>query len=171
MPVFSARDGKESTKSLQWYADRMAEAKKIVCFTVAFNIDKVFQKVLSRNNDVLRYIVKDDNLGQDEIIGRDRDVLFAAGGYLGYGALVNFLKERGNPLNTNDYIHNKFMLVDPLSDNPLVVTGSANFSQPSQRINDENMLVIPATRGSRTYTSASSCGCSITTMPGISYGS
>lgn len=34
------------------------------------------------------------------------------------------------------------MLVDPLSDDPLVVTGSANFSKPSQRINDENMLVI-----------------------------
>jgi phosphatidylserine/phosphatidylglycerophosphate/cardiolipin synthase-like enzyme len=34
------------------------------------------------------------------------------------------------------------MLVDPLSDDPLVVTGSANFSQPSQRSNDENMLVI-----------------------------
>jgi phosphatidylserine/phosphatidylglycerophosphate/cardiolipin synthase-like enzyme len=34
------------------------------------------------------------------------------------------------------------MLVDPLSDDPLVITGSANFSKPSQRINDENMLVI-----------------------------
>jgi phosphatidylserine/phosphatidylglycerophosphate/cardiolipin synthase-like enzyme len=34
------------------------------------------------------------------------------------------------------------MLVDPLSDDPLVVTGSANFSKPSQRTNDENMLVI-----------------------------
>jgi phosphatidylserine/phosphatidylglycerophosphate/cardiolipin synthase-like enzyme len=34
------------------------------------------------------------------------------------------------------------MLVDPLSEDPLVVTGSANFSRPSQRTNDENMLVI-----------------------------
>ena len=34
------------------------------------------------------------------------------------------------------------MLVDPLGDDPLTVTGSANFSRPSQRINDENMLVI-----------------------------
>jgi len=32
--------------------------------------------------------------------------------------------------------------VDPLSNDPLVVTGSANFSRPSQRVNDENMLVI-----------------------------
>jgi phosphatidylserine/phosphatidylglycerophosphate/cardiolipin synthase-like enzyme len=141
-PVFSARDAIDSSETLQWYAARMAEAEKIVCFTVAFNIDKVFQEVISRDNDVLRYIVKDDDLGDGEIIGRDRDVLFAAGGYLGDGALANFLAERSNPLNMNDYIHDKFMLVDPLGDDPLVVTGSANFSQPSQRRNDENMLVI-----------------------------
>ena len=124
------------------YADRMAEAKRIVCLTVAFNLDEVFQKVISQDNDVLRYIVKDDDLGDGEVIGRDRDVLFAAGGYLGKDSLVNFLGERGNPLNRNDYIHNKFMLVDPLGKDPLVVTGSANFSRPSQRSNDENMLVI-----------------------------
>ena len=141
-PLFSARDEKDSSDTLQWYADRMAEATRIVCFTVAFNIDKVFQTVLQRENDVLRYIVKDDDLGDGEIIGRDRDVLFAAGGYLAGGALENFLEERDNPLNTNDYIHDKFLLVDPLGADPLVVTGSANFSQPSQRINDENMLVI-----------------------------
>jgi phosphatidylserine/phosphatidylglycerophosphate/cardiolipin synthase-like enzyme len=86
---------------------------------------------------------KDDDLGQGEIIGRDRDVLFAAGSYLGAGWLANFLGERDNPLNRNDYIHTKFLLVDPLSDDPLVVAGSANFSNPSERINDENMLVIP----------------------------
>jgi phosphatidylserine/phosphatidylglycerophosphate/cardiolipin synthase-like enzyme len=141
-PLFSARDEKTNSDTMQWYADRMAEAKEIVCFTVAFNIDKVFQDVLARNNDVLRYVVKDDDLGDGEIIGRDRDVLFAAGGYLGSGSLANFLKERSNPLNRNDYIHNKFMLIDPLSDDPIVITGSANFSHPSQRINDENMLVI-----------------------------
>ena len=91
---------------------------------------------------MLRYVVKDDPLGEEEAIGQDRDVIFAAGGFLGEGALANFLRERSNPLNRNRYIHNKFMLVDPLSDDPLVVTGSANFSRPSQRINDENMLVI-----------------------------
>jgi hypothetical protein len=96
-PLFSARDAVDSSETLQWYADRMAEAEQIVCFTVAFNIDKFFQ----------------------EVIARDNDVLFAAGVYLGEGALANFLAERSNPLNTNDYIHDKFMLVDPLGDDPL----------------------------------------------------
>jgi len=141
-PLFSARDDKTSNDTLQWYAERLAEAKELSCLTFAFNIDEVFQQVLGQENDVLRYIVKDDPLGEEESIGHDRDVIFAAGSYLAEGALANFLRERSNPLNRNRYIHNKFMLVDPLSDDPLVISGSANFSRPSQRINDENMLVI-----------------------------
>jgi phosphatidylserine/phosphatidylglycerophosphate/cardiolipin synthase-like enzyme len=142
IPLFSPRDAKDSIETLQWYADRMAAAKEVICFTVAFNLDEVFQKVIAVDNDVLRYIVKDDDLGDGEIIGKDRDVIFAAGAYFGEGVLDNFIRERDNPLNTNNYIHTKFMLVDPLSDDPIVVTGSANFSRPSQRINDENMLII-----------------------------
>lgn len=142
LPLFSARDGKDSNETLDWYAARLAEAKEVSCMTFAFNVDEVFQNVLGQESNVLRYVLKDDPLGEEEAIGQDRDVIFAAGGYLGEGALDNFLRERSNPLNRNRYIHNKFMLVDPLSDDPLVVTGSANFSKPSQRINDENMLVI-----------------------------
>lgn len=40
------------------------------------------------------------------------------------------------------YIHTKFLLVDALSDDPLVCTGSANFSGNSLTANDENMLLI-----------------------------
>ena len=44
------------------------------------------------------------------------------------------------------YVHSKFLLIDPLGDDPIVVTGSANFSDASTNDNDENMLVI---RGDR----------------------
>jgi phosphatidylserine/phosphatidylglycerophosphate/cardiolipin synthase-like enzyme len=40
------------------------------------------------------------------------------------------------------YVHSKFMLADPLSDDPVVVTGSANFSEASTTSNDENMILI-----------------------------
>lgn len=40
------------------------------------------------------------------------------------------------------FIHTKFLLVDALSDDPLVCTGSANFSGNSLTANDENMLLI-----------------------------
>lgn len=142
VPLFSARDGKDSNETLEWYAARLADAREVSCMTFAFAIDEVFQKVLAADNDVLRYVVKDDPLAANETVGRDRDVIFASGGYLPEGALANFLRERSNPLNRNRYIHTKFMLVDPLGSDPLVITGSANFSRPSQRINDENMLVI-----------------------------
>lgn len=143
VPVFSARDAKDSNATLQWYAARLAEAKEVTCMTFAFNIDEAFQPFLQQDNDVIRYVIKDDPLdATSESIGHDRDVIFAAGSTLGEGALANFLRERANPLNSNRYIHNKFMLVDPLGPDPLVVTGSANFSKPSQRSNDENMLVI-----------------------------
>lgn len=44
------------------------------------------------------------------------------------------------------YIHSKFMLIDPLSDAPLVVTGSANFSTNSSTNNDENQLFVVGER-------------------------
>ena len=66
MPLFSARDDKDSLETLQWYADRMAEAKEVACLTLAFNLDAVFQHVPDRDNDVLRYIVKDDDPGAGE---------------------------------------------------------------------------------------------------------
>jgi len=40
------------------------------------------------------------------------------------------------------FIHTKFLLIDPLSDDPLVCSGSANFSDNSLTQNDENMLLV-----------------------------
>lgn len=53
------------------------------------------------------------------------------------------LEESLSGLDTHvEYLHTKFMIVDPLTDDPIVITGSANFSDASTRSNDENMLVI-----------------------------
>ena len=142
IPLFSPRDPAKSTTTLDWYANRIAGAARLVCISFAFNFDEVFQQVLDPESDVLRYIVKDDDLGTGESVGHDHDLLFAAGGYLDPGALTNFLAEMANPLNSNRYIHTKILLVDPMGADPLVVSGSANFSRPSQQSNDENMLVI-----------------------------
>ena len=50
--------------------------------------------------------------------------------------------ERRNGQGFVFFIHTKFLLVDPLSNDPLVCTGSANFSSNSLKSNDENMLLI-----------------------------
>ena len=45
-----------------------------------------------------------------------------------------------------NWVHTKFMLVDPLGDTPVVVTGSANRSLSSINANDENLVVIKGTK-------------------------
>jgi phosphatidylserine/phosphatidylglycerophosphate/cardiolipin synthase-like enzyme len=50
--------------------------------------------------------------------------------------------ERKNGQGFVFFIHTKFLLVDALSSDPLVFTGSANFSGESLKSNDENMLLI-----------------------------
>lgn len=69
--------------------------------------------------------------------------LFAIGARLTQDRFDRWLQEKDSGLNSNvRYIHNKFMLIDPLSSAPIVVAGSANFSKASSDTNDENMLVI-----------------------------
>src|SRR5204863_1219805 len=41
-----------------------------------------------------------------------------------------------------NFLHNKIILIDPLGDVPIVVSGSANYSENSTSKNDENTLVI-----------------------------
>jgi phosphatidylserine/phosphatidylglycerophosphate/cardiolipin synthase-like enzyme len=120
----------------------MAKAKEIVCFMVAFTLAKNFEPFMEKDSDVLRFVLSDKQLQQGDLITRDRDVLYAAGAKFEKGELPNFLQERLTGLNKNLYIHNKFMLIDPLSEDPTVITGSANFSGASQSDNDENMLII-----------------------------
>jgi phosphatidylserine/phosphatidylglycerophosphate/cardiolipin synthase-like enzyme len=61
----------------------------------------------------------------------------------GRGSESRALEEHLTGLDTHvEFLHTKYMLVDPLTDDPLVITGSANFSEASTRENDENMLVI-----------------------------
>lgn len=68
---------------------------------------------------------------------------FAIGTDLQLNALDHWLAEKRFNMNPNvKYLHTKYMLVDPLSDDPIVVSGSANFSDASCVDNDENMLVI-----------------------------
>jgi len=144
LTFFSPRDDKKKLETLHWYADVMRSAKRILCMTFAFNLEEVFREVLLEAGKVLRYAVFDNNLGEEVETQIDavRNTVIAAGAKLTKGDLENFLGENLSGFNHNPYIHDKFMLVDPLGDDPVVITGSANFSGASQYANDENMLVI-----------------------------
>jgi hypothetical protein len=72
-----------------------------------------------------------------------RNVIAAVGNRIVTNALDEWVQEQANPWSTNvEYVHTKYALIDPLSDDPIVITGSANFSGPSITGNDENILVI-----------------------------
>jgi hypothetical protein len=144
LTLFSPRDEKEVIPTLHWYADVMGSAQRIMCMTFAFNLDTVFRDVLLRDDETLRYAVFDksiDSATEDQIDATGNTVI-AAGAKLEPGDLETFLGEHLTGFNHNLYIHDKFMLVDPLGTDPIVVTGSANFSRPSQVDNDENMVVV-----------------------------
>jgi phosphatidylserine/phosphatidylglycerophosphate/cardiolipin synthase-like enzyme len=110
----------------------------------AFNLDDVFREALLKDDGALRYAVFDKNPKEnfEDDIRRIRNTVIAPGAKLAKGDMENFLGEKLTGFNRNAYIHDKFILVDPLGDDPIVVTGTANFSKASQVSNDENMLVI-----------------------------
>ena len=100
--------------------------------------------MLEQPGETLRYAVFDKNLEpmSRHQIDQAKNTVIAVGAKLEAGDLENFIGENLTGFNKNQYIHDKFMLVDPLGDDPIVVTGTANFSGASQHANDENMVVI-----------------------------
>jgi hypothetical protein len=149
-PVFSPRSNLEA---LNWYGDLAGSAKDALFMTFAFGMNDTFRQVYAKDDSVLRF-----GLMEKEWNGKGKDAQIAAIRKL--QARPNVIIAIGNriPLNSFDqwlgeldritsethvqWVHLKFMLVDPLSKKPIVVTGSANFSDASTRTNDENMLVI-----------------------------
>jgi phosphatidylserine/phosphatidylglycerophosphate/cardiolipin synthase-like enzyme len=78
-----------------------------------------------------------------ETLRHDKNVCVAFGALLSQKHPGGFLKESLTDLNEHvPYLHTKYMLVDAFSDAPMLITGSANFSEASTRNNDENMLLI-----------------------------
>lgn len=49
----------------------------------------------------------------------------------------NFLSQIGHAI-----VHSKVLVIDPLSKDPVVVTGSHNFSAPASAKNDENLVIV-----------------------------
>jgi phosphatidylserine/phosphatidylglycerophosphate/cardiolipin synthase-like enzyme len=144
LTLFSPRDDKKTLPTLNWYSDLMGSAQRIMCMTFAFNLDQVFQSVLERADDTLQYAVFDKDLDSavETKIDKIKNTVIAVGAKLEKGDIEHFLGESLTGFNHNQYIHDKFILVDPLSLDPIVATGTANFSAASQSANDENMVVI-----------------------------
>lgn len=146
LPVFSPRP---SLAALEWYAKRMDLAKECIHFTAAFGVNKLLRDVLQEHKEYLRYVLLDNpgstagarhNTG---LLMGERENRIAIGATLATGELHRWLHERLTGMNTHvKYIHTKYMLIDAVGDDPITISGSANFSDASTKSNDENMLII-----------------------------
>src|SRR5581483_4689910 len=141
--VFSPR---ADLAALDWYAKLMDKAENSVFLTAAFGVTKELTAVFAEPKPYLRYLLLDKRQGDVTTIARSPSNRITAGGYFGGKEgtpFANWMREALTGLNTYvQYVHTKIMLIDPLGADPIVITGSANFSEASTTDNDENMLVI-----------------------------
>ena len=149
--IFSPRAGLEV---LDFYAQLVDGAGVCSCVTLAFGISKVFKDKLlnntSQNGIVFMLLEKKDQPNPQSTqpftpLTAHNNVYQAWGAFID-DPVYQWAREtnaRMLGLNTHvAYVHSKFLLADPLGKNPIVVSGSANFSDASTNDNDENMLLI-----------------------------
>lgn len=149
--IFSPRSG---PGVLNMYAQMVDEASDASCITLAFGISKVFKDVLKDNKAdghigffLLEKEDKPNPRAKDPFVQLNaKNNIYEAFGSFIAEPLYQWAKETNTrflQFNSHvSYIHSKFLLKDPLGTDPIVVTGSANFSTASTNENDENMLVI-----------------------------
>jgi phosphatidylserine/phosphatidylglycerophosphate/cardiolipin synthase-like enzyme len=140
--------------ALEWYTQLAEGAKDALFMTFAFGMHENFKNVFRMNDGMLRMalmekafsspIVKDRDEKDIQLIRNRPNVIVAIGNRIRTNAFDRWLAEidRIIPSLHVYWIHTKYMLIDPLGKEPIVVSGSANFSKASTDTNDENMLVI-----------------------------
>lgn len=144
-----------TAKVLDWYAELAGGAQEGLFMTFAFGMNDRFAKLYERQDDVLRLALMETYAnGTAQVVAAARkrieafrkrpNVVLAIGGKEAISGVERWLDELTQIIsNVHVYwIHTKFALIDPLGDNPVVITGSANFSVASNNENHENMLVI-----------------------------
>jgi phosphatidylserine/phosphatidylglycerophosphate/cardiolipin synthase-like enzyme len=153
--LFSPR---KSLDALKYYGDLALGAKDALFMTFAFGMNKTFKDVykdstaqfrlalLEKKTRPYRKTQEAERLADEQEIQELRNKpenVFSIGDFIRTNEFDGWVKERLTGLNGNvNYVHNKFMLIDPLSKDPIVIGGSANFSDASTNKNDENMLLV-----------------------------
>lgn len=150
----------QTLAALDWYAARAKAAKDALFMTFAFGMGTPFRASYRDGQASLRYALLDKLLASgvpkakraaaeaEMLVLRERvENRFTVGNLIATNKFDRWVREVLPGLNTNvRFIHTKFAVIDPLGRDPVVISGSANFSESSTLANDENMLVI---RGNR----------------------
>jgi len=163
---------RETLDALEYYFKLAGEAKDALFMTFPFGMHNGFKEVYKNGTSKLRYAMMDKLLGpgiprprgknESEAAAEKRQAQekkdaidemtsirqmtgnrIAVGSLLPQNSFDRWAQENLTGLNQHvQFIHTKYMLIDPLGNDPVVVTGSANFSAASTTNNDENMLLI-----------------------------
>jgi len=159
---------RKTDNMLDWYGQRITDTASFAMMTIPFNVAGTILSALAAKRDAMRLVILEDvpTADIDAAEKRNRGKLaFSNGAILGKsiikykssagGAKVTPIpnssldhwfvdEELARPTNNGHvfFVHSKVLLIDPLSDDPLVCSGSANFSTNSLVANDENMLLI-----------------------------
>ncbi|MBS3908561.1 MAG: hypothetical protein KGZ93_02855 [Actinobacteria bacterium] len=155
--LFSPR---KNLDALNWYADLALNAKDGLLMTFAFGMHDLFKNAYQNGQAPFRLALMEKKTRSmkagPELDAEIRKIdqlrwlpenVFAIGEFIRTNEVEGWVQEKLSNLNTHvRFVHNKFMLIDPLTDDPIVVDGSANFSDASTLYNDENMVI---TRGNR----------------------
>jgi phosphatidylserine/phosphatidylglycerophosphate/cardiolipin synthase-like enzyme len=149
-PVFSPR---LDLDALDWYAEMAGNAERALLTTFAFGMDQRFVDVYDQRDGVLRFALMEkkgngtkfkEQAAQIDKLRRQPNVTVSIGHKVELNNFDRWLEEIDRVTAEAHvlYVHTKYMLIDPLGDDPIVIVGSANFSVASTDKNDENMLVI-----------------------------
>lgn len=122
----------------------VAGGRRMVCFTAPFQLHKDLEAALAQAPAQVFGLLNKSNVVGETLKNAPNTKLAAAAALNNESTLEAW---QGKLLaesmqHSGVYIHTKILLIDPLSDNPIVVTGSANFSNNSSKNNDENQLFI-----------------------------
>jgi phosphatidylserine/phosphatidylglycerophosphate/cardiolipin synthase-like enzyme len=151
---------------LGWYGRRMLNAANSVWFTAAFGVSPQLIEPLAKKRDQMRFVLMEKpatDAARKQLTQDMSRVILSYGVPLGELYTMKngkptarkpirefeldkwfFQEEHFRPKNDGFvfFVHTKFLLIDPLADDPLVCSGSANFSSNSLLQNDENMLLV-----------------------------
>ena len=149
-PIVSPHRGRAI---FDWWI-KLANDPKPLFMTFPFGIVKDFRPVFDKNDGVLRFALLDkytnggtaasraQAIADIERIRRLKNIGMAVGNNI-YVDWIDGWRREAEPIGVNvNWVHTKFMLIDPLGTNPVTLTGSANFSEASVDANDENMVLI-----------------------------
>jgi phosphatidylserine/phosphatidylglycerophosphate/cardiolipin synthase-like enzyme len=146
-PIFSP----QSEDTMLHLYQTICDGAKCLMVSAPFALSPIVLAALAkRKDDVLRYLLldKESSLGKGEevhVIEGDPSNSIAAAVTLP-SPLHDFqgkiLAGKESFRHAGIHIHSKIILADPFGSDPILVTGSANFSRNSTEVNDSNSLVV-----------------------------